>query len=134
MVDDMRRELAKYRVSQAEQCLHSAKALLEINDFRGAANRAYYAIYHAIRGVIACDGVEFKKHSGNISYFRQNYIATGIFDKELSDMITISSDARSGSDYDDFFIISKDEVKQQIVNAEIVLGAIKKYLKEKNGE
>lgn len=110
------------------------KSTLEIDDYRGAANRAYYAIYHAIRGVIAFDGVEFRKHSGNISYFRQKYIATGIFDKSLSDIITISSDARSGSDYDDFFIISKDEVKQQIANSEIALSSIKKYLEEKERE
>jgi len=30
------------------------------------------------------DDVERKKHSGNIGYFREHYIATGIFDKLIT--------------------------------------------------
>ena len=107
-------ELSKYRFEKSKECLNSAKALRDLGDYKGAANRAYYAIYHAIRSILAIDKVEFKRHSGNLSYFRQNYIKTGIFDIELSDYLSIASEARNSSDYDDFYVISKDEVDMQI--------------------
>lgn len=44
-----------------------------------AANRSYYAIFHAARVVLALDGQDYKKHSGVISNFQKNYIKTGIF-------------------------------------------------------
>lgn len=107
-------ELSKYRFEKSKECLNFAKALRDLGDYKGAANRAYYAIYHAIRSILAIDKVEFKRHSGNLSYFRQNYIKTGLFDIELSDYLSIASEARNSSDYDDFYVISKDEVDMQI--------------------
>ena len=58
--------LSKYRLEKSKECLKSAKALRDIGDYQGAANRSYYAIYHAFRSILALDGVEFKRHSGNM--------------------------------------------------------------------
>ena len=131
---DKKKELSKYRFEQAEQCLLSADVLLNIEDYRGAANRAYYAIYHAVRSIIALDGVEFKRHSGNFSYFRQTYIKTRAFDVQLSEIITLAADARGSSDYDDFYIISKSEVEEQISNAKLFLDQVGIYLQSRNSE
>ena len=132
MSDISRRDLSKYRLEQAEQCLKSSKLLYDNEDYKGAANRAYYAIYHALRSVIALEGVEFVKHSGNISYFRKEYIKTGIFDVELSDIITKAFMIRSGSDYDDFYVVSKEETRKQIENATLFYDQIKSYLADKS--
>lgn len=110
-------DLSKYRLEQAESCIKSAKTLVGIGDYKGGANRAYYAIFHSIRSVLALDGKDFAKHSGVSSYFRREYVKTGIFDVEFSDIITEAFDIRSDSDYDDFFIVSKEEVENQIENA-----------------
>lgn len=120
-------QLSKYRSEKSKECLNSAKALRDLGDFKGAANRAY----HAIRSILALDMVEFKRHSGNMSYFRQNYIKTGIFDIELSDFLTIASEARNSSDYDDFYIISRDEVNNQIDNAERLCKDVESYLSKR---
>lgn len=121
-------ELSKYRFLQAEQCLISAKALLDIEDYKGAANRSYYCVFHGIRSILALSGVDFKKHSSVISYFRKEYIKTGKIDILLSDIITELFQIRTESDYDDFYMISKDEVVEQINNAEYFIKEIKKYL------
>ncbi len=96
------KELSKYRMQQAKQCIKSAKALVEIEDYKGAANRAYYAVFHAMRSVLALEGRDFSKHSGVSAYFRKEYIKTGIFDVELSDIISMAFVTRSNSDYDEF--------------------------------
>ena len=61
--------LAAYRLSKAEDCYLAAKHLYENGLLTDSANRSYYAIFHAVRSVLALDGVDFKKHSGVISYF-----------------------------------------------------------------
>ena len=120
--------LSKYRLEQAEQCMKTAELILEYGDFKGAANRSYYAIYHSIRSVIALDGKEFVKHSGNNTYFRSEYIKTGIFDVEMSDIITSAFTVRNASDYDDFFIIAKEDAILQVKQAKQFYTAVRDYL------
>lgn len=69
-----------------------------------------------------------KKHSGVIAEFRKNYLKTEILPKELSLTIDELVEVRQGSDYDDFYIISKNEVEQQLLYAEIFVNEIEKYL------
>lgn len=121
-------ELSQYRMDQAKRCIRSAKVLAEDEDYKGAANRSYYAIFHCMRGVLALEGKDFSKHSGVSAYFRKEYIKTGIFDIELSDIIKEAFDVRSDSDYDDYYLISKEEVLEQIGNAEIFYQKVNEYL------
>lgn len=120
--------LSQYRFDQAMQCIESAKLLSHAGDYRGAANRSYYAIFHAMRSVLAIEGVDFSKHSGVSAYFRKTYIKTGIFDVEMSDIISMAFEMRSDSDYDDFYVVSKSEVDEQIENAEKFCATVKNYL------
>lgn len=120
--------LSQYRFDQAMQCIASAKLLSQAGDYRGAANRSYYAIFHAMRSVLAIEGVDFSKHSGVSAYFRKTYIKTGIFDVEMSDIISMAFEMRSDSDYDDFYVVSKNEVDEQIENAEKFCATVKNYL------
>lgn len=123
--------LSQYRREQAERCIRSAKLLAEDGDYKGSANRSYYAIFHCMRSVLALEGKDFSKHSGVSAYFRKEYIKTGIFDIELSDIIKEAFDVRSDSDYDDYYLISKEEVMEQIRNAEIFYQKISEYLMQK---
>ena len=128
MQADEMKALSIRRMEQAEQCLESAKLLLEADDIKGAANRSYYGIFHAIRAVLALEGKDFAKHSGVISFFRQNYIKTGILDVSLSDIITDAFQVRTECDYNDYYIISKAEVEEQVQSAERFIKTISDYL------
>lgn len=128
MLDEEKKALSAIRLDHAEECLNSAKALLEIEDYKGAANRSYYAIYHSMRSVLALDGIDMKRHSGTISEFRRLYIATEIFDTSLSRIISQLFDIRTSSDYDDFYVISKSEVENQVKNAETFVSEVRQYL------
>lgn len=128
-MEQARIDLSKYRLEQSKQCLKSSKVLYDIEDYKGSANRSYYAIFHAIRSVLALEAVDFKRHSAVISYFRKNYIKTGIFKVELSDIISEAFDIRSDSDYNDFYIVSKNDIFIQIENATYFYDEIEKYIK-----
>lgn len=130
-MDDRIIELARYRLSQAERCLKSAETLADTGDYKGAANRSYYAIFHSMRSILALEKVDFSKHSGVSAYFRKAYIKSEIFDVELSDIIKNAFEIRNDSDYEDYYILSKEEVLEQIQEAEFFYCKIKEYISGK---
>ena len=76
------------------------------------------------------EGVDFSKHSGVMAYFQKNYVKSGIFGKEYSKISTEAFQIRSESDYDDHYIISKEEVEIQIQNAQFFLNGIVGYIND----
>ncbi len=129
-MDERKRDLCNYRLTKAEKCLASAKALVQLEDYCSAANRSYYSIFHCIRGLLALEGVDFSKHAGVIAYFQKNYVKSEIFEKKYSKIVVEAFEIRSESDYDDYYIISKEEAEEQIRNAQFFLNGIIKYVRE----
>ncbi len=124
--------LSRYRFETAEEALKDAILMYDNGRYKNALNRAYYAVFHAIRAVNILKGFDSSKHSGVISFFNQTYVKTGIFTKELSKTIKVAYESREKADYLDFYVASKSEAEQQIVRAEAFLGAIKMHLIEEN--
>lgn len=56
MPDITKIDLSRYRMRKAQEMLASAKRDMEAEDYASANNRAYYAIFHAMRAVLALDG------------------------------------------------------------------------------
>ncbi|MDH7605116.1 MAG: HEPN domain-containing protein [Melioribacter sp.] len=103
------KELAIYRVEKAKNDLEAAEKLLDENLLLQSINRSYYAMFHAIRALLAFDKVDSKKHSGIIHLFNQKYISTGKIDKKYLKIVSTAFNIRIQSDYDDFYIISCDD-------------------------
>ena len=101
--------LSEYRLEQSKQTLTEAAILIEKEQYKGANNRIYYSVFHAIRAVHAMRCFDSKKHSGVIGEFNKSYIKTGIFDKKFSDIIKEASSAREDADYEDFYIVVKED-------------------------
>ena len=101
---------------------------MDNGSYKSLANRSYYAIFHAMRSVLVLDGYDSKKHSGIISEFQRIYIKTEILDKEFSVVIKKLLQARTSSDYDDFFVISKEDTIAQYYDAEKFVAAVEAYL------
>lgn len=125
---EQQKDYARYRLDRALEDLQSAQKLFTDGHFRAANNRAYYAIFHAIRAALALKRVDSSKHSGVIAEFRRLFIKEGLLPVEISQMIGSAFTIRNASDYDDMFIASKSETKEQIENANYVYGQIKKYI------
>ncbi len=69
MLEQSKIDLARYRLDKAKECLRVAEYLIEPGEYLSILNRAYYAIFHAVRAVFALEGIDRKKHSGVIAYF-----------------------------------------------------------------
>ena len=122
-------DLSRYRYETAKADLDTAKVMFKAEKYKAAVNRLYYAIFHALRSVIALDGFDSSKHSGVIAYFNKNYVKNKIFEKDISKKIEKAFRLREKADYQDFFVISKAQVEEQIQKAEQVIDMIEPYLK-----
>ena len=100
-------ELSKYRFETASSDLNAAVLLCNAKEYRGSVNRSYYAIFHALRSVLALDGFDSSKHSGIISYFNLNYVKSGKFDRNISKLISTAYRLREKADYQDFYIVTE---------------------------
>jgi uncharacterized protein (UPF0332 family) len=110
-------EIMRLRVENAKRLLESSQALIDIGDYKSSANRSYYAVFSAMRASLALLKIDSKKHSGVISAFRQHFIKSGKLPPELSDTITELFIIRNESDYNDFYVIAKEDVSAQLKNA-----------------
>jgi len=128
------KDMSNYRFEQSEQCLVSAKTLIQVGDYKGASNRSYYCVFHAVRSVLAYENIDFKRHSAVIAYFRKKYIKTEIFAVRMSDILGELFTVRNRSDYDDFYVISREDVINQLESAEHFMNEVRKYLNAKAGE
>lgn len=123
--------LSKYRLEQAKENLEEAETLFNINKYKGANNRAYYSIFHAIKAIIALEQIDFKKHSSVIAYFNKEYISKNIFPRELGKRVSDARFYREKSDYVDFYIVTKEESLEQIETAKTMIKKAEEYINNK---
>ncbi len=130
-MDKERLELLKYRLARAKEVLEVARELFYQNKYKDANNRSYYAAYYAMRAVYTVKGQDFRKHKTLIANFNKEYVATEIFPRSLGKKISTLSIIREQSDYNDFYIASRQESQQQLEIAEEVVKSVEHYLKDK---
>lgn len=57
-----------------------------------------------------------------------NFVKTGIFPKEYRKIIASSQDLRLASDYDDFYLASKQDAKKTLKDVQMVIKGVEDYL------
>ncbi len=122
------KELAQYRITIAKEDLEAAKINFQIGHYRASNNRAYYAIFRAVSACLALEFKAYKQHAQVLGNFNKDFIHTGIFPKEMSKKINRAQEIRHASDYDDFYIVSVEDAKEQLETANYVVDMIEKYL------
>lgn len=127
-MDSMIIDLANYRIEKAKNDLQASKIMLENNLYAQSLNRSYYSIFHAVRAILAFEKFDSKKHSGIIAYFNHNFISKSIFEKEYSKILMGAEKIRNKSDYNDFYIASKFDAEEQILNADKFIKTMDDYI------
>lgn len=125
------KDLSGYRLERAKEDIQTAKINIENGLYKGAVNRSYYAIFHAIRAVNVLDGFDASKHSSVIAHFNQYHVHTGDFEKGTYKIIDSAYRIREKCDYSDFFIVSKEEAQEQYEKAIVFLEKVEMFLKAK---
>ena len=71
----------------------------------------------------------YKQHAQVIGNFNKDFVHTGVFPKEISRKISRAQEVRHASDYDDFYIVSIEDAREQLGTAKEVVALVEQYLK-----
>lgn len=124
-------DLAKHYIVKARDRYDDGLVLKNMNRYESAANRLYYALFHATNALLALKGAASNRHRGVKTLFDMHYIKTDIMDKKYSKLYNTVLEVREDSDYEDFYIIDKAEVdtnfiqvKEFIDYADVFIGKV----------
>lgn len=91
-------------MAKADTACLSARALLDLGDVDGAANRAYYAMFDAARAALLASGAPVapdigRTHSGLIGAFGNFLVKNGSVSKEVGRLLNRAHEIRLVGDY-----------------------------------
>lgn len=121
-------ELVKYRLLEATETLTEAEISHDAGSYRGAVNRAYYAMFYALLGLLATRQLVSSKHSGAIALFDREFVKTGIFPPELSRLLHLAFQRRQRHDYADIEQPDGQIANESIRDAQRFVEAIRDYV------
>ena len=127
-MDERQKNLSQYRLQEAEDSLKAARYCLQENLYKDCINRSYYAAFYGVKAVRALGTVDFKRHKDVVAYFNQHYVASSIFPREIGRRLATLKQLREKSDYDDFYIASREQAERQLDSAGVIIKSICEYL------
>ena len=117
----MEMEKARRTFSDMEFCASEQK-------WEAAANRLYYALFHAVSALLICSGHNVKSHRAILSLFGQHFVRTGIFSREdgslLSDLVIM----RDNADYNLFYEATEKKIAPYIDPTRQLIEKIETYI------
>ncbi len=130
MNHDYRYTLADVRLNRAKELLKDAMNLFGDKSYKSANNRAFYAMEKAIRALLVLEDVEPQTHNGVLKQFNYLFIfkGDGYFNQDDYQKLAKSEQIRNASDYDDFYLASREETLQEIENAAYMVKKAEQYI------
>ena len=95
-----------------------------------AANRLYYALFHAITALFVQDGHKVGTHRGTKAAIGEHYVLTGKMSPEHGRLFAQLSSLRDKADYDVIFKASEKEIRLFKEQAEDFILRVKELLCE----
>ena len=94
------RELVVASWRRATAMFEAAVRNARAGDRLTAVSRAYYAVLHATRALLATKGLMPKSHSGTKTLFGQEFVRTGMLPRWMGVAYSSLSEMRTAADYD----------------------------------
>ena len=127
-MDEERGAIVRARLNKSEGKIAAARADLAAGRCDDAASRAYYAMFHAARALLAAKGLTVRSHSGLAAVFGEHFIRSGEVDVQLGRWLGQGRRIREIGDYDDFLAVEDDEAKEAVSRAQRFLDEVHRWL------
>lgn len=117
-------------MERAKELYYEAKELVNMDFYKSANNRAFYAIEKCIKALLATRQMDVETHNGAISQFNLLFIhqENTVFSKQDYQKIAKADRIRNASDYDDFYIVNKEETRELLQFVEEFLDKEQEYV------
>lgn len=108
--DEERKTMVDLELEKANRFLKQAGMMCEMEQWDIAANRYYYACFHAVQALFIYNGLASRRHSGMLTQLGLHFIKTGILEDRLGAFLTRMEQLREKGDYNCLFDVTKDEL------------------------
>ena len=108
--DEERKTMVGLQIEKANRFLQQAEMVRDLQQWDLAANRYYYACFHAVQALFIHNGLASKTHTGMLRQFGLHFIKTGIIEDRLGGFLTRMEQLREKGDYNCIFSINEDEL------------------------
>lgn len=99
--------IVSHEIDKAYRTFDDVLFCMKEEKWEAAANRLYYALFHAMSALLISDSYQVKSHRGILAMFGEHYVKTEIFAKKdgslLSDLVIM----RDNADYNCFYEANK---------------------------
>ncbi len=122
--------LVSVRVDRAKELYSEAVKLVNMDCYKSANNRAFYAIEKCIKALLATYKLDVETHNGAVSQFNLLFIHQKgtAFTKDDYQKIAKADRIRNASDYDDFYIVNKQETRELLEFVKEFLEKTEEYI------
>ena len=120
------------RTEKAHEAYEDIEILMASKRWNGAANRLYYAVFHAVNALFINDGLEAGRHKSSHSLFSLHYVKTGLLPVDYGRLYNNLQRLREKSDYNCFFDVSEQDIGGGISIASDFIEAIEQLIDKKN--
>ena len=130
LTDEEKKALINNKIRRARETWAEAKGIMESKYWYAAANRMYYACYYMVSALLLKNGQSAHTHGGVIGLFGLNFVKTGIVSSDLGKFYSQLFELRQTGDYDDWKIVTENDVMSLVPTAEVFLDTLEKLIKE----
>lgn len=115
MEKDNQKILVSLQIEKAKRFLTQADEMANLKHWDLAANRYYYACFHAVQALFIAKGVNAHTHAGINTQFSLHFVKTGVVDISYGSFLARMFQLRQKADYNCAYEVSESEV-QEIVD------------------
>lgn len=131
LTNEERSTLVSLELKKARETFEEIGILTAANRWSGAANRLYYAVFHAVNALLINDGHPVNTHSGSHAMFHLHYIKTGILPTEFGRLYNQLQTMREEGDYNCAYEVEPEELILRIEPARQLIEKVEELVKDK---
>lgn len=121
--------LVNYRRQKACETWQETKEIIESKLWYAAANRMYYACYYMTTAVLISYGFYPSTHTGVIRLFGMHFVQKGLVSQTLGKFYTQLFELRQRGDYDDWIVLSEEDILPRVDIVEEYMETLDKLIK-----
>lgn len=131
MDEQNKQVLIRLQIDKAHRFLRQADEMYNMQHWDMAANRYYYACYHAVQGLfIARNLPATKKHAGTVTQFSLHFVKSGLIEPVYGSFLARMMQLRQKADYNCAYDISEDDLSEFVSLSKGFISKIESLLAE----
>ena len=128
--NEERRTMVGLEIEKADRFLKQAGIMCDMEQWDIAANRYYYACFHAVQALFVHNGLASRRHKGMLTQLGLHFVKPGIVEDRLGAFLTRMEQLREKGDYNCLFEVTKDELLTFVEPAKELVDKIKLLISE----